>query len=98
MLDRSMEHSKDLIKKIPDVRSPLTLCPVKIPKTGKKLFTYKGVTLFFRTIKGILQVYEAEHEFLICVSVHDRAKTMEYIVKGWKRVETEIDSRRAEKV
>jgi len=74
----------------------LSLCPVKIPKSGKKLFKYKGVTLFFRSIKGILQVYEAEYGFLICVSLRSKEDTLKRVVERWKDIEDEINRRRTE--
>ena len=93
-----MEHSKDLIKNSLDAKLPLAQCPVKIPKSGAKLFKYKGVTLFFRTIKGLVQVYEAEFGFLICVSIHSKDKTLEIIVRRWKEIENAIDERRTTEV
>lgn len=68
---------------------------MRIPKSGAKLFKYKGVTLFFRSVKGILLVYEAEHKFLICASTKTKEKTIELIVSRWEEVIGEINKRRS---
>ena len=38
----------------------VTYCPVKIPKTGKKLFKLSGVELFLREIGGLLYIYDVK--------------------------------------
>ena len=73
----------------------LSLCPIRIPKSGTKLFKYKGITMFFRSVKGILLVYEAEYSFLICASTKTKEKTIEIIAGNFGKVEDEVKRQRA---
>lgn len=75
----------------------LSLCPIKIPKSGKKLFTYRGITLFFRTVAGVTTVYEAEHRFLIAATTKNKEETMKILVSNWERIEDEVRRRATEK-
>lgn len=71
----------------------LSHCPIKIPKSGQKIFTYKGVTLFFRSVAGVLTVYEAKHKFLIAATTRTKEETMKILISDWERITDEIDRR-----
>lgn len=47
---------------------PLQFCEVSIPKSGKKLITIGGITLFVRPLKKLLYFYDVKTKILIAVS------------------------------
>ena len=52
----------------------LTICPVNIPKSGKKLKTIGDVTFFFRKLKQLTYVYEQKSGIQVMVFATERGE------------------------
>ena len=68
------------------------ICPVKIPKSGKKLFSLNGINLFVRPLGGLLYFYEVSTgRFLLCIDANRRAEAFEYLLKRENIIREMID-------
>ena len=69
------------------------VCPVKIPATGKKLFTLDGVDLFIRPLGGLLYFYEVSTgRFLLVVDEAKRAEAFVYLLDRRDAIQRMIDA------
>ena len=66
-----------------------TKCPVKIPKSGKKLKDIGGHRFFFRTKDGLIYVYEIETEILVLCTQSSKGEewVIDFITRNMDRVE-----------
>ena len=73
----------------------LTVCPTRIPASGKKLINIGGIWFFVREAKGLVQVYLKDTGELILVSANGRRKALNQLTERLGDVHEYINRKRA---